>query len=337
MLDKNQPIIIKKIKKVSGGHHGGAWKIAYADFVTAMMAFFLLMWLLAITDEEQQRAIADYFQNPTAVTGGQAGANSALINMGSAVKLSPGAFGKMQDPSPSIEANSTAASPVPTDSDVERRMEQIEQKRLNDLKKELEMAISKDSQLATYRDQLLIEMTNDGLRISVTDKKNRPMFDLGSSYLKWYMSGILKEIAKLINSVPNKISIAGHTDARKYYSDSGYTNWELSADRANASRRQLISSGLKPEKVVRVVGLASMALHNKKDPYHAANRRITITVLKKKAEEAISKESEAIDYKDVSNYISKSKAAASDGGQYNMPDLIGMPRITPEMVETPAP
>ena len=316
MLDKNQPIIVKKIKKGGHGHHGGAWKIAYADFVTAMMAFFLLMWLMAVTDEEQKRAISDYFQNPTAVTGGDGGANSAIIDMGSAIRLDPGAFGKRQEASPSRE-QATADSAVPTDSDVERRMEEIEQKALNDLKEQIERAIAQNKNLHPYRDQLLLEMTKGGLRISVMDKQNRPMFDIGSAYLKWYMSSILREIATLVNSVPNKISIAGHTDARRYYSESGYSNWELSADRANASRRQLMEGGMKAEKVVRVVGLASMALHDKEDPNSPANRRITITVLKKKAEEAISRESEAVDYREV-------------------PNILGLPKITPDMVEKPS-
>ncbi len=315
MLDKNQPIIVKKIKKSGGGHSGGAWKIAYADFVTAMMAFFLLMWLLAVTDEEQKRAISDYFHNPTAVTGGDKGANSAIINMGSAIRLDPGAFGMRQEASPARE-QATANSAVPTDSDVEKRMEEIEQKTLVDLKEQIEHAIEKNENLSPYREQMLMEMTHDGLRISVMDKQNRPMFDVGSAHLKWYMSSILREIAKLVNSVPNKISIAGHTDARRYQSDSGYSNWELSADRANASRRQLMSGGMRPDKIVRVVGLASMALHDKDDPNSPANRRITLTVLKKKAEEAISRESEAVHYTEAS-------------------DFLNLPTIDASMVESP--
>lgn len=373
MLDKNQPIIVKKIKKGGHGHHGGAWKIAYADFVTAMMAFFLLMWLMAVTTEDQKRAVSEYFQNPTAVTGGPAGANSSIIDMGSAIQLTPGAFGKQQDPSPSRDAGE-ANSPVPTDAHVERRMEEIEQKRLNNLKEGIEKTIEQSKSLRTYRDQLIIEMTKDGLRITVVDKRNRPMFDLGSSYLKWYMGGILKEIAQLINSVPNKISIAGHTDARKFYSENGYSNWELSADRANASRRQLLAGGMKPEKVLRVEGLASIALFDKEDPYNPVNRRITITVLKKKAEESISKESEAIDYKAAPDYLNTSdgkikmppaaqpsQPAQTQPEQSNLgqverrpaeppaappanepaspppaPNFLNLPIITPDMVETPS-
>ncbi len=328
MLDKNQPIIVKKIKKSGGGHSGGAWKIAYADFVTAMMAFFLLMWLLAVTDEEQKRAISDYFHNPTAVTGGDKGANSAIINMGSAIRLDPGAFGMRQEASPARE-QATANSAVPTDSDVEKRMEEIEQKALVDLKEQIEHAIEKNEDLRPYREQMLMEMTNDGLRISVMDKQNRPMFDVGRAHLMWYMSSILREIAKLVNSVPNKISIAGHTDARRYQSDSGYSNWELSADRANASRRQLMSGGMRPDNIVRVVGLASMALHDKDDPNSPANRRITLTVLKKKAEEAISKESEAIHYTEASNFLNLPTIDASMVESPTTP----IPAVTPQPPE----
>ncbi len=348
MLDKNQPIIVKKIKKGDHGHHGGAWKIAYADFVTAMMAFFLLMWLLAITTEEQKRAIADYFMNPTAVTGGPKGSNSAIIDMGSHVRLDPGAFGKRQEPSPSRDQGD-ANSSVPTDSEVMRRMEEIEQKSLNDLKSEIEKAISKSPSLKAFRDQLLLEMTKDGLRITVTDKQNRPMFDLGSAYLKWYMRDILKEIAKLVNEVPNRISIAGHTDAKKFYSDAGYSNWELSADRANASRRTLLEGGMKQDKVIRVVGLASVALYDKEEPYNPINRRITITVLKKKAEEAIARAAEAVDYREAGGLLKGNSEtptkkppaqtktpAAEPVPQYPAaPSFINLPNITPDMVETP--
>lgn len=269
MEDKKQPIVVKKVVK-GGGHHGGAWKVAYADFVTAMMAFFLLLWLLGSTTPEQKAAISDFFQHPSAVEG-PGGASNSMIDLGGAMDLP-------QDPPP--------AAQDPPEALAEQIAAQREQQRLESLRKELQEAVEKSQALKPFKDQLLIDITPEGLRIQIVDKENRPMFDLGSAELKWYTADILAEIAALINQVPNKVSITGHTDARQY-TRRDYTNWELSADRANAARRALIAGGMQPEKIGRVVGLASSVLFDKTDPYNPVNRRISIIVMNTATAEAL--------------------------------------------------
>ena len=163
-----------------------------------------------------------------------------------------------------------------------------DKKRLDKLMQRLKEQIENSPALREFKDQLLIDITSEGLRIQIVDKKGRPMFDIGSSRLKWYTKNILDEIAKTINEVPNHVSITGHTDARRYSSESAdYTNWELSADRANAARRELLNGGLDKQKFGRVVGLASSVLFDKQDPYDPINRRISIIVLNKATEKAI--------------------------------------------------
>ncbi len=282
--DNIQPIIVKKVKKGGHGHHGGAWKIAYADFVTAMMAFFLLMWLLGSTTKEQKQAISDYFNNPSAISG-PGGASTSMIKIGGGkdVTRSEGEVkkGSNKDEKPK------EPEPAQTKAEV-GKITQDDKQRLLDLKKELEQAIDASEALKPFKDQLLLEITKEGLRIQIIDKENRPMFNSGSSVMQPYAAEILKEIGKVINHVPNKISLSGHTDATPYSKFSGiYTNWELSADRSNASRRALIAGGMDEEKVARVVGLSSAVLFDKENPYNPINRRISIIVLNKETEDAI--------------------------------------------------
>lgn len=266
-----QPIIIKKVKKGGhGGHHGGSWKVAYADFVTAMMAFFLLLWLLSASNQETLSGIADYFENPSAIDAA-GGTSTSMIELGSNIDSSKG-DGNQNRESDSFEYYSDA-------------YEKMEQAQLEDLQDELEYLIKNNPDLAKFKDQLLIDITNEGLRIQIIDKENRPMFDLGSAVLKPYVKRILKEMAPILNELPNKLSISGHTDARRYFRKDGYSNWELSSDRANAARRELVSAHLPPEKIVQVVGLASKFLLYKDKPLDPANRRISILVLKKKSED----------------------------------------------------
>jgi len=266
-----QPIIIKKVKKGGhGGHHGGSWKVAYADFVTAMMAFFLLLWLLSASNQETLSGIADYFDNPSAIDAA-GGTSTSMIELGSNIDSSKG-DGNQNRESDSYENYSEA-------------YEQMEQAQLEDLQDELEYLIENNPELEKFKDQLLIDITTEGLRIQIIDKENRPMFDLGSATLKPYVKRILREMAPILNELPNKLSISGHTDARRYFRKDGYSNWELSSDRANAARRELVSARLPPEKIVQVVGLASKFLLYKDKPLDPANRRISILVLKKKSED----------------------------------------------------
>ncbi len=279
---KLQPIIIKRVRK--GGHnkHGGAWKIAYADFVTAMMAFFLLMWLLGSTAKGDLNGIAEYFKTPLKVAmaggSGSGDANTVLPGGGKDLTRQEGQLRKGENDVTNKRSVRAAQA----------ELEKAERARLDELKKRIETAIDSSPTLKQFKNQLLIDITSEGLRIQIVDEKNRPMFALASAQLQPYTREILREIGKTLNDVPNKISLSGHTDATPYSSgEKGYSNWELSADRANASRRELISGGMDESKVLRVVGLSSAVLLDKEDPFNPINRRISIIVMNKKAEELV--------------------------------------------------
>ena len=287
--DKNKrPIVIKRIKKVAAGHHGGAWKIAYADFVTAMMAFFLLMWLLGSTAKGDLSGIAQYFKTPlkVALAGGSGSGDSSSIIKGGGKDLSrnSGQVKEGETP-PERKLISTKAA----QEEFQRKEREEELARLKEMKANIEKSIENNAKLRQFKSQILLDITSEGLRIQIVDEKNRPMFQSGSAQLEPYTREILHAIGQTLNDVPNKVSISGHTDASLYGGgDKGYSNWELSADRANASRRELLAGGMSDDKIVRVVGLASAVLFDKKDPLSPSNRRISLIVMNKKAEEAAS-------------------------------------------------
>jgi chemotaxis protein MotB len=261
MSDDLRPIVIKRIKKVAGGHHGGAWKIAYADFVTAMMAFFLLMWLLGSTASGDLKGIADYFQNPLKIAsqGGSGTGDSSSVLKGGGKDLTRTAG---QVKGGDIDAKSRTVNLKETNAEQARReFEEQEKVMLGELKQSIEKLIESNPALRQFKNQLLVDVTSEGLRIQIVDEQNRPMFDTSSAELKPYTRVILREIGKALNAVPNKLSLSGHTDAAQFGGgDKGFSNWELSANRANASRRELITGGMDEHKVLRVVGLASTVL-----------------------------------------------------------------------------
>ncbi|MDQ9172467.1 flagellar motor protein MotB [Oxalobacteraceae bacterium R-40] len=289
MADEDQrPIVIKKVKK-RGGHHGGAWKIAYADFVTAMMAFFLLMWLLGSTSKGDLEGISEYFNTPlkVAMSGGSGSGDSSSVIKGGGKDLTrtEGQIKKSNDEIPDKSFNLTAAK---------KELERLELMKLKALKARIEAAIENNPILKQFKKQLLIDITSEGLRIQIVDEQNRPMFALARAELQPYTREILHEIGRMLNEVDNRVSISGHTDAKPYANgEKGYSNWELSADRANASRRELIVGGMDETKITRVVGLSSAVLFNKQDPFNPVNRRISLIVMNKKAEESILKEDSA--------------------------------------------
>ncbi|MBU3696389.1 flagellar motor protein MotB [Dechloromonas sp.] len=284
--DATRPIVIKRKKVVAGGAHGGAWKIAYADFVTAMMAFFLLMWLLGSTAKGDLLGIADYFQNPVKVSmaGGSGSGDATSILQGGGQDLTRQAG---QIKKGDVEQKKSTSFSKEAQAEFRRK----EQERLETLKADIEKMIEKSPQLAQFKRQMLLDITSEGLRIQIVDEQNRPMFDSGGAELKPYTREILRQIGKSLNGVSNRISLAGHTDAAQFSSGAqGFSNWELSANRANASRRELVAGGLDDSKVLRVVGLASTVLFDKNDPLNSVNRRISIVVLNQKTEQAILQE-----------------------------------------------
>ena len=278
--DSQRPIVIRRVKKTAGGHHGGAWKIAYADFVTAMMAFFLLMWLLGSTAKGDLQGIAEYFQTPlqVALTGGSGSGDASHVIKGGGKDLTrlEGQVKRGEMEAPKRTINLRAA---------QQELARIEKQKLTELKGRLQASIETIPALNAFKNQLLIDITLDGLRIQIVDEQNRPMFAIGSAVLQPYTREILKEIAKVLNEVPNRISISGHTDAHPYSGGQrGYSNWELSADRANASRRELLTGGMDEAKIARVVGLSSSVLYDPQNPHNPINRRISIIVMNQRAE-----------------------------------------------------
>jgi len=278
-MENNQPIIIKRVKRFAAGHHGGAWKIAFADFATAMMAFFLVLWLLSTATPEQKIAIAGYFKDPI---GFSESGTPYIIDLGGSPVLAPD-----KTLSPEVKSQ-PQPDKVTVDTDqVESMAEQVEKERLELLMQELHKKVDESPELQKFKDQIKFEITPDGLRIQIMDAENRPMFDSGSARLKPYFEDILLAMADTIKAVPNKISVSGHTDAKQYAGTGGFSNWELSANSANAARRALVAGSYPDTQVARVVGYASSSLFDKTDPFNPVNRRIDIVVLTKKAQKAI--------------------------------------------------
>ena len=279
---KLQPIIVKRVKKGGHGAHGGAWKIAYADFVTAMMAFFLLMWLLGSTTEGDRKGIADYFQSPLKVAllnSGQGSGDSSSLVRGGGQDLTR-TSGQVKEGD--IQAKRSTINLQALKEEAQR----AERARLQALQTKFRDSLAANPRLAALQSQIKIDMTADGLRIQIVDEQNRPMFDSGSAVLRPQMRELLHEIAQILGEVPNRLTLEGHTDAAPFSGgERGYSNWELSSDRANASRRELLAGGLSETRVLRVQGLASSSLYDRDDPLNPANRRISIIVMNREAED----------------------------------------------------
>jgi chemotaxis protein MotB len=267
MADESQrPIIVKRIKKGGHGSHGGAWKIAYADFVTAMMAFFLLMWLLGSVSQGTLDGIANYFKTPlkVALDGGAGAGDATSMVHGGGTDLTR------------------------KNGQVKKSPRSVEKATLTKLQQQIKHEFDQNALIKDYKDQLQLQMTPEGLRIQIIDKQNRPMFSSGSATLLPQTSAILQALAKYLNQMPNRLSISGHTDATPYGAGlSGYSNWELSADRANAARREMIAGGLGSDKILRVVGLADAEPFVQSNVFAPENRRITIVVLNQDATQNI--------------------------------------------------
>lgn len=278
--ETRQPIRIRRIRRVVPSRPHGAWKIAYADFVTAMMAFFLLMWLTAAVSQEDRQAVADYFKTPLEVilAGGKGDDISASMITAN------GGDDKTMESGQVMKGELTPEKVVISAGDARRLAQMQEEAQLLEMKQTLERVIEADAELNKLKDQLRIELTTEGLRIQVIDEMKRPMFELGEATLQPYAAKLLNTIGTVINQLPNAISLSGHTDTTPYRGrGAGYSNWELSIDRANASRRELIAGGLDPDKIRRVVGLSSAVLFNPDNPYDPNNRRISIIVMKREA------------------------------------------------------
>tara|TARA_B100000378_G_scaffold278861_1_gene283976 strand:- start:1183 stop:2154 length:972 start_codon:yes stop_codon:yes gene_type:complete len=284
--DKLQPIIVKKVKKGGGGHHGGAWKVAYADFVTAMMAFFLLLWLLNVTTDVQKEGIADYF-DPTAlkVSQSESGAGGVLggLTVSSEGAMTDTAQVPLTDTTPQSRIRGQNLEGA-SDEAVQAEQRRREEASFAKIKAEIEEAISENPELEDLGENLQVDVTPEGLRIQIIDQAGDPMFPSGSARMFTKTENLMAEVSQIISKMPNDISIRGHTDATPYRGSGDYTNWELSADRANASRRVLLDNGYTEEKIANVVGKADTDHFNKEDPTADENRRISIILLRATAE-----------------------------------------------------
>lgn len=287
-MSSEQPIIVKRVSRKAGGHHGGSWKIAFADFAIAMMAFFLVMWLVTVATPEQLKMVSEYFKDPINFDGG----SRHPIDLGGSPTVAPQRT--LNEPAADIELPpqpSESSQPQPSESFMQSQPDQlpdmIELRELDLLLQELQNKIETEPVLQRFREQILMEFTMEGLRIQIVDAENRPMFASGSPDLQPYFEDILLALSGTIAKVPKKISISGHTDAMPYVGRRDYGNWELSAQRANAARRTLEAAGYPVQQVARVVGYADSALFDGANPLNPINRRIDIVVMNRRAEQAM--------------------------------------------------
>ena len=307
-------IVVKRVKKGGHGAHGAAWKIAYADFVTAMMAFFLLMWLLGSTTKGDLKGIQDYFRSPLQISlsGGPGTGSSTTIMTGGGNDLTKEVG----------QVRKVAADAIRRQRD---QMMAAERAKMREFKRHLEQAILANKDLAKFQSQIRIEITPDGLRIQIVDNDKRPMFATGSAHIKSYMQEILQDFGPVLNDFGRKIIITGHTDSSQYLNgDRAYSNWELSSDRANASRRELIAGGMNSDLVMRVVGMADSAPLVANDPLNPLNRRISILILNRMAEARMAKENSEVNEGTASD-LRRTVAISPAGNPIKLPTLVAVP------------
>ena len=324
-MNENNPIIIEKIPLEA--LNGGAWKVAYADFVTAMMAFFLLLWLLNVTTDEQKNAISNYF-DPThpSVSEATSGAGGVLGGL----TMSPqGSMSQNQNPLIPQQVNkersrgNDAKSIVKKDS----AKEAAEKKRFEEAAEKIKKAIKENKELAALAKNVLVDVTPEGLRIQIVDQENESMFPSSSTAMYKKTETLLREIAKIIISMPNELSVRGHTDAVRYPKGATYTNWELSADRANATRRVVLDAGFPAERLNNVMGKAEMEPLIAENPLDPRNRRLTLILL----HEHITKQPDPTEEEDLQDI--EDEEMMQEQGMGGAP--IGTFRKTPGAVEFP--
>jgi chemotaxis protein MotB len=317
--DNAPPIIIKRVKKAAHRHHGGAWKVAYADFVTAMMAFFLLLWLLQATTEEQKLGIADYFA-PASTSRAKSGSGGVLggrtftkkganpddyTPVGVIIKLptnppdwdntgdpventateETGAGGREGDETEETVAGTQeeSAPEQPNETELEEMLAEREAEQFAEAERALREAIEGVPELESLVNNLVIDQTSEGMRIQIVDAEGKSMFPSGSAQMFEHTRKLIALVVDAVRTLPQRIAVKGHTDAAPFINDNGYSNWELSTDRANSSRRALIEAGLPPARIASVVGLADTEHLDEDDPLSPRNRRISIILLRENA------------------------------------------------------
>jgi len=289
-MSDDESIIIKRLNKCPHVAHGGAWKIAFADFMTAAMAFFLMLWILGGVNDEEMKAMAEFFRDPTVIDASP----STLVESKEAGQTADAMIdmGGFKDAPKSAE-----------DGEGEGAGKAQEMASLEAMKAALEQRIKENAELNQLKEQLKIDITPNGLQIQILDDRKRPMFGSGVDLPKEYAANLLREVGAVLAFSQNKISIAGHTDSSGYHASSEYTNWELSADRANAARRLLLEGGVNSDKIAQAVGMADTVPFDKENPYNPRNRRISIIVLNKEAEARLRSLSDAPQVDDLASQM----------------------------------
>lgn len=304
LKDEVRPIIVKKVKKNAPAHHGGAWKVAYADFVTAMMAFFLLLWLLSVTTEVQKNGIADYFTSRPMITQSEDGSGGILGGLSISKEGAMITEVKPLTNKPEVDDPAMRAGSIPprkeTNISDERFKEELRKREEENFRKAqaaLQNAIKTSPELADMASALKVDMTSEGLRIQIVDQEDKPLFASGSADLLDHTKELLRKVSDVIQKLPNELSVRGHTDSVPYGPGAKYTNWELSADRANASRRELLKAGLPVTRINNVVGKADTDHLFPDTPRDGKNRRISIILLHEGVviEEGANKSSRALE------------------------------------------
>jgi len=285
-MSDEQSIIIKRLNKCPHVAHGGAWKIAFADFMTATAAFFLMLWVLGGTNDDEMKAMAEFFRDPTVIESSP----MSLVESKEAGRTSDAM----------IDMGGFKDSPKGEEGDEDGSGKAQEKAKMEAMKLELEQKISESESLSQLKEQLKIDVTPNGLQVQILDDRKRPMFGSGVDLPKEYASKLLQEVGAVLSSTNKKISIAGHTDSSGYHDSSEYTNWELSADRANAARRLLLEGGVDSGRIAQAVGMADTVPFDKENPYNPRNRRISIIVLNKEAEDRLRSLSDAPEVEDLS-------------------------------------
>ena len=327
------PIIIKKIKKGGGGHHGGAWKVAYADFVTAMMAFFLLLWVLNVTTPEEKRGIADYFTPTIGIKdskgiGFQGGMSPNKKGTSISNLMTPGiVVGQVQqgpvakaptdakDPDPEAEATSAGGQKQDTGNKGSSSDSDSDADTFKTAEEEVKQSINNDPDIKQLRNNVQVEQSTEGMKINLIDDPQKEMFVAGGAELTADGKKALDAMANIIIKTPNQIVIMGHTDQSGPVSNPAYTNWELSSDRANAARRALVATSVEPERIAKVMGMADRELLLPNDPSNPRNRRITLLLLR-------------------GSYFKDPKVKPIARGALSVPDAVLKKTAAPELTET---
>jgi len=278
-LGQHQNIVVRRVKKGKHEDHGGAWKVAMADFALAMMALFLVLWVINSSNEQEKAAISGYFQDPKAFEDGKRVPSKYVIDLGGSPSEADNiAISEVIDPEKILQAE-----------EIENLADVIEYRRMMEMMSKINARINASPTLSPFKNQLLLDITTEGLQLQIVDQTKRPMFDPGSAQLKYYSEDILWELAPVLATLEHRLSITGHTDSSKAFGvrEEDDVNWGLSSLRADAARRALMEAGVPKEQIAQVIGMGDTAPLKKDDPGNPVNRRISITLLNKHSDDSI--------------------------------------------------